>query len=124
MLFLMEQLIVILVFAICAAVCMRLFVTSYIMVDETSDLNSALLAVESAAETYKATGGDIERMTQILRDTLPGFETDYFLSVTTDVSSETPSVKAAVLTVSKPTGEEIISVIVAARVAENGGGNG
>ncbi|MCL1819819.1 MAG: hypothetical protein FWG36_04075 [Oscillospiraceae bacterium] len=65
-LFLLEQLIVILVFALCAAACVRVFVFSYTTANNTRDTSNALLIAESAAEAFKFTGGDIGRTTSIL----------------------------------------------------------
>jgi type II secretory pathway pseudopilin PulG len=54
----MEQIVVILVFAICSAVCVSIFVESYLMEQRTLEEKHAILAASSAAETYKALGGD------------------------------------------------------------------
>ena len=56
-LFLIELLMVIAVFAICAAVCVYILVSSYLMMTNAVDTKNALLAVESAAETVKAYKG-------------------------------------------------------------------
>ena len=65
-LFLMEQLIVIGVFAICASACVWILTTSYMTAKDSRDLSFAMLAAESAAETYKAAGGDIAKVSDIL----------------------------------------------------------
>ena len=52
-LFLMEQLIVITIFALCASVCVRIFVGSSLMANETRDNNHALVAAKNGAECYK-----------------------------------------------------------------------
>ena len=65
-LFLMEQLVVILVFAICAAACVRIFVGSYLMAQNSRDVKNALLIAESFAECYKATSGDLNTVGLIL----------------------------------------------------------
>ena len=65
-LFLMEQIVVIAVFAICAAVCVKILVVSYIMTVDAVDTRNALLAAESAAESHKAFAGDVERIADIL----------------------------------------------------------
>ncbi len=59
-LFLLEQLIAITVLALCSAVCIRLFAESYIAAVENAQVKSALIAVQSGAEVYKAFYGDAE----------------------------------------------------------------
>ena len=65
-LFLMEQLVVILVFAICAAVTVRIFVGSFLMAENAKHMKNALLIAESVAEVYKATDGDLTEMLKVL----------------------------------------------------------
>ena len=65
-LFLMEQLIVIAVFAICASVCVKILSVSFLMVVESVDTRNALLVAESAAEGYKAFSGDMLRTAEAL----------------------------------------------------------
>lgn len=62
----MEQLIVLLIFAVCAMVCVKIFVYSHLMAVDTYDLNNALAAAKNGAECFKATGGDIEKAAEIL----------------------------------------------------------
>ena len=64
-LFLMEQLIVTAVFAICAAACVRILVASYFMATETRDMSNAITAAETGAECFKAVSGDIGKVAQI-----------------------------------------------------------
>ena len=66
-LFLIEQLIVILVFALCAAICVRIFTDSFIMASSSNDMNCALTASESAAECFKAVGSNGDRLAELLR---------------------------------------------------------
>ena len=65
-LFLMEQIIVITIFAICAAVCVKILVVSFLMTVDAVDTKNALLAVESAAESHKAFAGDNSSIARIL----------------------------------------------------------
>lgn len=65
-LFLMEQLIVITIFALCASVCVKIFTESYIMASESKDLNFAIIEVENAAECFKAYSGDLDRLSRVL----------------------------------------------------------
>ena len=55
-LFLMEQLIVILVFAISSAVCAQIFTASLIKAGDARDLSHALIAVKNGAEAFRAYG--------------------------------------------------------------------
>lgn len=64
--FLLEQLIVIAIFAICAAACVKIFVYAYITTNEAKDMSNALLVAESGAECYKAVGGDAVQVADIL----------------------------------------------------------
>ena len=68
-LFLMEQLVVIVVFAVCAAACVKILTHSYLVSKEAKDLSNALLAAENGAECYKASGGDISLTAYLLGGT-------------------------------------------------------
>ena len=65
-LFLMEQLIVVAVFAICAAACVRILTASYFMATEARDVSNAIRAAESGAECYKAISGDVAKVAEIM----------------------------------------------------------
>lgn len=65
-LFLMEQLFVILVFSICAAVCVNIFASSFIMARSSRDINNSLIIAEHGAESYKAAAGDAEKAAFLL----------------------------------------------------------
>ena len=58
-LFFIELLIVILLFALCAAVCLNLFVAADRMSNDSDDLNHAVLLTKTAAGCYKAADGDL-----------------------------------------------------------------
>ena len=58
-LFLIEQLIVIAVFAICAVACVSILTAAYLDANESRDVSQALLKAESGAEVFKAAGGDL-----------------------------------------------------------------
>jgi len=59
-LFLMELIITILLFAACGAVCVRLFVTSYVMTRDTVELNESVSIAQGFAEVMRGTDGDID----------------------------------------------------------------
>lgn len=65
-LFLIEILAVILLFALSAGVCLRLFFQSRQISRESINLSRASLEVQSAADCYKALDGDIDGAAEIL----------------------------------------------------------
>jgi hypothetical protein len=71
-LFLMEMIIVILFFSICAGICIRVFAAARITADHSSDLNNAVVRSTTVAEIYKAENGDIEQTVSILNDISDG----------------------------------------------------
>jgi len=134
-LFLIEQLIVIAVFAICAAVCINILTAAFFITDNTVAENSALLRAESAAEVFKATGGDEGAVRSVLRGTssvrggYPGV-TVFYDDVWQNSDEENASfvlhigyrptgihnsLVLAELTVERITGEELVTFPLAAR---------
>lgn len=65
-LFLMEQIVVIIIFAVCASACVKIFVESYLTTVQAQAISHALLVAESGAETYKAVAGDIAQLAETL----------------------------------------------------------
>ena len=65
-LFLIEQLIVIAIFALCAAACAKILTAAYFSAADSRDLSNALHIAESGAESFKATGGDTGKVAEIL----------------------------------------------------------
>ncbi len=59
-LFLMELIIVLMFFSLCAATCMQIFANAKVKTDYSRDLTNAAFAAESVAEVYKALDGDLE----------------------------------------------------------------
>jgi len=68
-LFLMEQMIVIVVFAFCAAVCVKLIGEAHVISTRNNDIKNAIITVESAAECFKAFSGDMPKIAEILGGT-------------------------------------------------------
>jgi len=133
-LFLMEQLIVVAIFAICAAACVRLLTESFFMATESRDLSNAIHAAESGAECYKAAAGDISKTAVIMGATLEGGadaavvyynkdwlkcaegEAAYKMRLTRGAPSAGASrLQLGDLSVEKLTGEVIIALTVSAR---------
>ena len=65
-LFLIEQLIVIAVFALSAAACARILTAAYFDASTAKDLSYAILAAENGADSYKATNGDLGSVARLL----------------------------------------------------------
>ena len=57
----MELLVMILVFALAAAVCLQVFVKAKEISDRTAQLDEASILAQNAAEILKATQGDMEK---------------------------------------------------------------
>ena len=68
-LFLIEQLIVIAVFALCAAACVRILTDAYFTTNNSKDKSNALLVAESGAESFKASSGDLGMVARIMGGT-------------------------------------------------------
>ena len=64
-LLLMEQLVMILVFAICAALCVQVFAGAGALAQELRQRDEAVTLAQNAAEILKATGGDVSRAEQL-----------------------------------------------------------
>jgi len=61
-LLLIEQIIVIAIFAVCAAVCINIIARAYLMTEDAVNTRYALAVAESAAESFKAFDGDTDRV--------------------------------------------------------------
>lgn len=65
-LFLFELVIIILIFAICCAVCLNLFTASRRKSIEAKDLSHAIVAAQNAAETFKSCNGELSALPALL----------------------------------------------------------
>ncbi|MDR1589155.1 MAG: hypothetical protein LBS51_03070 [Oscillospiraceae bacterium] len=61
-LFLLELVIALLLFAFCAAICVQIFVGAKFRTRESEALSKSAFLASSAAELYKAYGGDLDAM--------------------------------------------------------------
>jgi hypothetical protein len=61
-LFLLELVIALLLFAFCAAICVQIFVGAKFRTQDSEALSKSVFLASSAAELYKAYGGDLERL--------------------------------------------------------------
>ena len=64
-LFAIELLIAVGIFSLCAAICVGLFVHSEVMSQDSADLGLAVTEARSAAECFKAAGGDLEETARL-----------------------------------------------------------
>ena len=135
-LFLIEQLIVIAVFAICAVACVSILATAYFYAGDSNAAGHALIAAESGAEIFKATGGDFGAVADMLGGVADSSgsvvvyydkswqvcgiaDARYFLNfmgVAPDASPGSNLITGK-LVVAKITGEELIAFPVATRAA-------
>lgn len=74
-LFAIELLIAVGVFSLCAAICVGLFVRSEIISQDSADLNRAVAEARSAAECFKAAGGDLQRAAELTGGEVTGADT-------------------------------------------------
>jgi len=65
-LFLVELIIVIAFFSLASAHCMRLFAYSHVLGNKSENLNMAINATQSAAEIFRASGGNSEHILRLL----------------------------------------------------------
>lgn len=65
-LFLMEMMVVILFFSLCAAICVHVFVNARETSEASYDLSCAVLAAQNTAECYKAVAGDWKQIAALL----------------------------------------------------------
>ena len=144
-LFLIEQLIVIAVFAICAVACISILAAAYFNANDSGAVSNALLKAESGAEVFKATGGDLFATGDIIGNPdsagygafrletgpsklgifynkdwqlcEPG-DASFILSIVTDANGSNTSdlqLITGTLTVERITGEELVAFPVVAR---------
>ena len=138
-LFLIEQLIVIAVFAICAVACVSILATAYFYAGDSNAAGHALIAAESGAEIFKATGGDFGAVADMLGGVADGSgssgsvvvyydkswqacgiaDARYFLNFVGIAPDDSPgsNLITGELIVAKITGEELLAFPVAARAA-------
>ena len=70
-LFLMELVIMLLVFSLCSAVCLQVFSGSKKISEESRKLDSAVMQAQTIAECWKASHGDLEESAEMLH-VIPG----------------------------------------------------
>ena len=135
-LFLIEQLIVIAVFAICAAACISILAHSYFLARDSRDVSNALLVGETVAESFKAVSGDFQLAAELSGGSVGDVDgsqsivvfyddswqvsnesaAEYVLRLTQDDGAARSSrLLAGELTVSRISGDELVAFPVALR---------
>lgn len=109
---LMEQLIMILVFALAAAVCLQLFVLSNNMSANMATQEQALVAVQNTAESLKLLQGDFDR----LPDSCGGERTAEGWKICYDKNWEITDEEKAVYTVEAAAFDDHVALMGSARV--------
>jgi len=71
-LFTIELLISVGIFSLCAAICVGLFVRAEVMSQDSANLNRAVAEARSAAECFKAAGGDLVKTAELTGGELTG----------------------------------------------------
>ena len=118
-LFLMEQVIAVTVFAVCAAVCAAIFTEAFFTANDAKDINYAIIAAKNGAETYKIYGSPEETAAALGgRAGSPGSAAVYY-DRNWRVCGEPEAayimrINLNSLSVERMTGEEIIAFTVAA----------
>lgn len=115
---LMEQLVMILVFALSAALCLRLFVAADSLSRETELQDQAVVLAQNGAETMKACHGSFSEAAQLLGGNFSGGSLTVRyeglnLKITPE-APETPGLGMAEITVTDPqTGKTLFSLTAA-----------
>jgi len=141
-LFLIEQLIVVAVFAVCSAACVKILATAYFSAKESTEISNAILIAESAAESYKAVSGDVAEVARLLGGTSDSSESSVAATVYYDkqwqvcgldeasyifrligIKPGNPSwlLLSGEILIASLAGEEILSLAVAARIGADAG---
>lgn len=124
-LFLMELIIVLMFFSLCAATCMQIFANAKVKTDYSRDLTNASFAAESVAELYKACDGDLkatasrcEGATVSGTEMVVCYDKDWNMSakdgavyVMTVTETETASIEKAFIEIDYADGENIFDIV-------------
>ena len=116
---LIEQIICIAIFAICAAVCIKIITVSYLMTQEAVNTRNALSVAETKIENFKVLQGNVPSQIRYFDEnwTITTSESAYF--VMDFVQSSNDLVIFGDVTVSTIDGDELLSLQGAARRSLN-----
>lgn len=79
-LFMIELVIVIVIFSILSAECLKVFFHSRQIADQSQNLSRSTLAVQSVADCYKSANGDLKQVTEIMGGVLDGEKLTLYFS--------------------------------------------
>lgn len=125
---LIEQLIMVLVFALAAALCLRLFVAADARSDRRAEIDHAVLAAQTAAEQLKQQHGDADAMGRKVfdsewNDISEGENAAYYLRVSEE-TTEYDCLWKANISVCTADGIELFSLPVSGQRSEGGTAHG
>lgn len=126
----MEQLIALLIFAVCVTACVKIFTEAHLTSIQAYELNNALTAARNGAECYKATGGNMQEAAEILHgvyktseaavyfdaawETCQADDAAYVLNLRPQDGHDAPFPVYCGLSVEKTNGDKIVAFTVAA----------
>ncbi len=125
----MELIIALLFFALASTVCVRLFVKSATLSDDTLDLTYAVSQAQNLAECYLSCNGDIVQVhflfpgSKILEDNILVIEEDGLMSTLTFSSENSDGLISGDIVITGADGGEIYSLQVLHHVPERRGSN-
>jgi len=112
--FLIELMLGIMIFAVAAAICLKIFVTANQISDGSTELNRAVIAAQSTAECFKASGGDLSETAKLLGENFTSGETltMHFDSYTVEITrvADQPGLIEGEVSVSGSSGNQIFSI--------------
>lgn len=113
----LEQVVMLLVFALAAALCLRAFVQADTMSRTNSARDEGMLQVQQVAETVKSCGGDLEQAAQLLQGSYKENVLTVSFAENTVTAMPVPSgdklLGMAEVTAADPGGEVLFRVTVA-----------
>lgn len=115
-LFLIELMLGIMIFAIAAAVCLKVFVTASDVSLDSAGLNRAVILAQNSAECFKAAGGDLAETAGLLDESFSSEDTLVYESSGLIVEIKRVSAQAGLtegtVTVKNQSGNPIFSIPV------------
>ncbi len=106
-LFLIELMLMIVIFSLCSAVCVRIFVNAHLMSQYSNNLSNAALKAQSAASCYKAAHGDLSETAKLISGGYDNMVTKHYDSKWQESNADNA---AFLLTIIKSGGKGTINV--------------
>ena len=126
-LFLIELIIALLFFSVCAAICVNIFARSALLAKNARESENAVLLAENAAAAYKSAGGDMSKTAALLGgscdlgsvsasydENFAAAESDVVYSLTIIPTDDSTYYAGACITVCGSSGGELFSMSVGA----------